>query len=56
MMGNDVYLKSMVLIRFLSASIEFTGAFLMWRYQRLDVAVRIMMGHGVRRRRRFCAF
>ncbi len=40
-MGNDLYLKGMVLIRVLSASMEFTGALLMWRYQRLDMAVRI---------------
>lgn len=40
-MTDDLYLKGMILIRFLSASIEFTGAFLMWRYQRLDTAVRI---------------
>ncbi len=40
-MSNDVYLKGMVLIRLISASIELTGAILMWRFQRLDVAVRI---------------
>ncbi|WP_053958648.1 YqhV family protein [Sulfobacillus thermosulfidooxidans] len=40
-MSSDMYLKGMVLIRLISASIEFTGAFLMWRYQRLDMAVRI---------------
>ncbi|MCL4318639.1 MAG: YqhV family protein [Firmicutes bacterium] len=40
-MPSDVYLKGMVLIRLISAMIELTGAILMWRYQRLDVAVRI---------------
>ncbi len=40
-MSGDIYLKGMVLIRLVSASIEFVGALLMWRYQRLDMAVRI---------------
>lgn len=40
-MGEDLYLRGMVYIRFLSAAIEFTGAFLMWRYNRLDMAIRI---------------
>lgn len=40
-MGDNVYLSGMVMIRFISAMIELTGAFLMWRFHRLDVAVRI---------------
>lgn len=40
-MEDNVYLKGMVLIRLLSATLEFTGAFLMWRFHRLDTAVRI---------------
>lgn len=40
-MSDDIFLRGMILIRFLSASMEFTGAFLMWRYYRLDMAVRI---------------
>ncbi len=38
---DNLYLKGMVIIRLLSATLEFTGAFLMWRFQRLDTAVRI---------------
>ncbi len=38
---GNIYLKSMVLIRLLSATLEFSGAFLMWRFHRLDTAVRI---------------
>ncbi len=40
-MSEDIFLKGMIIIRFLSAAIEFTGAFLMWRYFRLDTAIRI---------------
>lgn len=40
-MSSDLYLKGMVLIRLISASIELTGALFMWHYQRLDMAVRI---------------
>lgn len=40
-MPSDVYLRGMVVIRFLSAMLELTGAFLMWRYNRIEVAVRI---------------
>ena len=40
-MTEDIFLKGMILIRFLSAAMEFTGAFLMWRYFRLDTAIRI---------------
>jgi len=40
-MGEDGFLRGMVLIRLLSAAIEMTGALLMWRGQRLDLAVRI---------------
>ncbi len=40
-MQDDFYLKGMVVIRLLSATVELTAAFLMWRLQRLDTAVRI---------------
>lgn len=40
-MDNHLFLRGMVAIRLLSALIELTGAFLMWRFQRLDMAVRI---------------
>jgi hypothetical protein len=40
-MPEDIYLRTMVGIRLLSASIEFTGALLMWRLGRLDMAVRV---------------
>jgi hypothetical protein len=40
-MQDNLYLKGMVLIRLLSATLEFTAAFLMWRFHRLDTAVRI---------------
>ncbi|MCY0878007.1 MAG: YqhV family protein [Firmicutes bacterium] len=40
-MSHDVFLKGMILIRFLSASMELTGAFLMWRTYRLETAIRI---------------
>lgn len=40
-MSDEVFLRGMIVIRFLSAMMEFTGAFLMWRYYRLDMAVRI---------------
>ena len=35
------YLRGMVGLRLVSALIELTGAFLMWRFGRLDTAVRI---------------
>ena len=38
---EHAYLRSLVGIRLLSASIELTGALLMWRFGRLDTAVRI---------------
>ncbi|NMP24959.1 YqhV family protein [Sulfobacillus harzensis] len=40
-MSDEIFLNGMILLRFLSACIEFTGAFLMWRYYRLDMAIRI---------------
>ena len=40
-MEDAFYLKGMVLIRLLSATLEFIAAFLMWRFHRLDTAVRI---------------
>ncbi len=40
-MSNDIYLRGMVVIRFLSAMMELTGAFLMWRFNRIEMAVRI---------------
>lgn len=40
-MNDDAYLRGMVLLRLLSATLEITGAFLMWRFHRLDTAVRI---------------
>lgn len=40
-MSDDIFLKGMILVRFLSAAMEFTGAFFMWRYFRLDMAIRI---------------
>lgn len=40
-MKEDAYLNGMVLLRLLSATLELTGAFLMWRFHRLDTAVRI---------------
>lgn len=40
-MDDNHFLNGMVLIRLLSALMEFTGAFLMWRFHRLDMAVRI---------------
>jgi len=40
-MPEEIFLKGMIFIRFLSATMEFTGAFLMWRYYRLDMAIRI---------------
>lgn len=40
-MSSDLYLRGMVVIRFLSAMVELTGAFLMWRFNRIDMAVRI---------------
>lgn len=40
-MPEHFYLRGMVTIRLLSACIELTGALLMWRFGRLDTAVRI---------------
>lgn len=40
-MPEHVFLRGMIIIRVISAMIELTGAFLMWRYARLDMAVRI---------------
>ena len=40
-MSDEIFLKGMILVRFLSACIELTGAFLMWRFYRLDMAIRI---------------
>lgn len=40
-MPEHLYLRGMVGVRLLSAMMEFTGALLMWRFQRLDTAVRI---------------
>ncbi len=40
-MTDDIFLKGMIYVRFLSATLELTGAFLMWRTFRLDVAIRI---------------
>ncbi len=40
-MDDHFYLQSMVVIRLVSATVELTAAFLMWRFQRLDTAVRI---------------
>lgn len=40
-MSEDIFLRGMIFVRFLSATMEFTGAFLMWRYFRLDTAIRI---------------
>jgi hypothetical protein len=38
---EHIYLRGMVGIRLLSACLEMTGALLMWRFGRLDMAVRI---------------
>jgi hypothetical protein len=35
------YLRGMISVRMLSAAMELTGALLMWRYGRLETAVRI---------------
>ena len=40
-MSEEIFLKGMIIIRFLSAIMELTGAFLMWRFYRLDTAIRI---------------
>jgi hypothetical protein len=40
-MPEHLYLRGMVMVRLLSASIELTGALLMWRLGRLETAVRI---------------
>ncbi len=40
-MPEQVYLRGMVFIRVLSGMMELTGALLMWRFARLDIAVRI---------------
>lgn len=40
-MSEEPFLRGMILIRFLSATMELTGALLMWRFYRLDMAVRI---------------
>jgi hypothetical protein len=40
-MSEEIFLRGMIAVRFLSAAMEFTGAFLMWRYFRLDTAIRI---------------
>ncbi len=41
-MGPDnLYLRGMVGVRLLSGCLELTGAFLMWRFFRLDTAIRI---------------
>ena len=40
-MSEEIFLRGMIVIRFLSATMELTGAFLMWRYFRLDTAIRI---------------
>jgi len=40
-MPEHLYLRGMVVIRVLSGVLELTGAFLMWRLGRLDLAVRI---------------
>ncbi len=38
---EQLYLRGMVGMRLLSASLEFAGALLMWRLGRLDAAVRV---------------
>lgn len=40
-LSDDIFLRGMILVRFVSALIELTGAILMWRYWRLDMAIRI---------------
>lgn len=40
-MSDEIFLKGMIVIRFLSATMELTGAFLMWRFYRLETAIRI---------------
>jgi hypothetical protein len=40
-MPEHLYLRGMVVIRVLSGLLELTGAMLMWRFGRLDLAVRI---------------
>lgn len=40
-MSEEIFLKGMIFVRFFSATLEFTGAFLMWRFYRLDTAIRI---------------
>ncbi|AEJ39389.1 hypothetical protein TPY_1199 [Sulfobacillus acidophilus TPY] len=40
-MSEEIFLRGMITIRFLSALMELTGAILMWRYARLDMAIRI---------------
>ncbi|MBX5466253.1 MAG: YqhV family protein [Firmicutes bacterium] len=40
-MPDNGFLRGMVLVRLISAAIELTGALLMWRGGRLDLAVRI---------------
>ncbi|CAB1129127.1 conserved membrane protein of unknown function [Candidatus Hydrogenisulfobacillus filiaventi] len=40
-MSQHVFLRGMVAIRLFSALAELTGALLMWRFQRLETAVRI---------------
>lgn len=40
-MSEEIFLRAMILVRFLSACLELTGAFLMWRFYRLDMAIRI---------------
>lgn len=40
-MSQHVFLRGMVAVRLLSALAELTGALLMWRFQRLETAVRI---------------
>lgn len=38
---ENLYLRGMVGIRLLSATLELSGALLMWRLNRLDAAVRV---------------
>ncbi|MDA8192538.1 MAG: YqhV family protein [Thermaerobacter sp.] len=40
-MSDQVFLRGMIAVRVISALVELTGAFLMWRYDRLDLAIRI---------------
>lgn len=40
-MPEHLYLRGMVMIRLLSGMLELSGALLMWRFGRLDMAVRI---------------